>query len=125
MSTVEEIEAAICELAPDEYCQFLEWFLTRDQQRWDDQIDHRSRRFWALFRLLPPDVRRLAIRNYELWRNDPNHPSLRFRKLQGSESRYTVRIGDHHRALALRNGDEIIWVWIGSHADYDRLTAMK
>jgi hypothetical protein len=26
-----------------------------------------------------------------------------------------------YRALGVREGDEIIWFWIGSHADYDRL----
>ena len=35
----------------------------------------------------------------------------------------TVRVGDHHRALGVRTGDQIIWVWIGTHADYDRLVS--
>jgi hypothetical protein len=26
-----------------------------------------------------------------------------------------------YRALGVKEGDEIIWFWIGSHADYDRL----
>jgi hypothetical protein len=32
-----------------------------------------------------------------------------------------IRIGDHHRALAKLTGDAAIWVWIGTHAEYDRL----
>jgi hypothetical protein len=32
-----------------------------------------------------------------------------------------VRIGLAYRALGVRDGEEIIWFWIGSHAHYDRL----
>jgi hypothetical protein len=34
---------------------------------------------------------------------------------------FTIRIGDHHRALAVLDGDTVTWVWIGTHADYDRM----
>ena len=61
------------------------------------------------------------MKNYRLWRDDPHHLSLRFRRLKGSPDRVTVRIGDHYRALGLLNKDTITWVWIGSHSDYDRI----
>jgi hypothetical protein len=32
-----------------------------------------------------------------------------------------VRIGLGYRALGIRTGDEVVWFWIGSHADYDQL----
>jgi hypothetical protein len=80
-----------------------------------------SRRFWELFHSLPPDVQKLAVKNYELWRRDPHRPSLRFRKLKGSADRFTVRVGDHYRGLGRVTADTITWVWIGSHTDYDRL----
>lgn len=80
-----------------------------------------TRRFWALFQALPSDVRELAIRNYHLWRRDPKHPSLHFRRLQGGKDRFSVRVGDHHRALGTVTADTITWVWIGTHAEYDRL----
>jgi hypothetical protein len=54
-------------------------------------------------------------------RRDPHHPSLRFRRLQGSEKRFSIRDGDHYRALGSLAGDKVIWVWIGTHSDYDRL----
>jgi len=73
-------------------------------------------------------VSRIAVRhsgtadkNYRLWQHDPHHPSLRLRRLKGSPDRFTVRIGDHYRALGKLTGNTITWVWIGSHADYDRL----
>ena len=80
-----------------------------------------TRRFWELFQALPVDVQNLAVKNYHLWRRDPRHPSLRFRRLQGSEDRFSIRIGDHYRALARQTSEKTIWVWIGTHADYDRL----
>jgi hypothetical protein len=81
-----------------------------------------TRRFWDLFQALPSDVQNLAVKNYYLWRRNPHHPSLRFRRLQGSENRFTVRVGDHYRALGRLVGDEMTWVWIGTHSDCDRLT---
>jgi len=59
-----------------------------------------TRRFWDLFHALPEDIRRLAIKNYQLWREDPHHPSLQFRLLKGSTDRFTVRIGDHYPATS-------------------------
>jgi hypothetical protein len=41
--------------------------------------------------------------------------------LRGSADRFTIRIGEHHRALGKLTGDTITWVWIGTHAEYDRL----
>lgn len=36
---LEQIEAAILELPPDEFRQLLEWFLDVDYQRWDEQLE--------------------------------------------------------------------------------------
>jgi hypothetical protein len=80
-----------------------------------------TRRFWELFHALPDNIQALAVKNYRLWRSDPRHPSLHFRRLQGSADRYSVRIGDHHRALARVTPDVVLWVWIGTHSEYDRL----
>ena len=79
-----------------------------------------TQRFWELFQALPDEVQDLAVKNYRLWQLDPRHPSLRFRHLQGSEDRFSVRVGDHYRALGRLGSEKIIWVWIGTHSDYDR-----
>ena len=80
-----------------------------------------TRRFWELFHALPADIQKLAVKNYHLWRSDRNHPSLRFRQLQGGTGRFTVRVGDHYRALGQLTKGTMTWVWIGTHAEYDRL----
>ncbi|MGH9771808.1 MAG: hypothetical protein ACRD4Q_08950 [Candidatus Acidiferrales bacterium] len=63
----------------------------------------------------------MAVKNYLLWRENPSHPSLHFRRLKGSGDRFTIRVGDHHRALGRLNAGTITWVWIGTHAEYDQL----
>jgi hypothetical protein len=42
MDRVEEIEAAIASLPPEEYHRFVDWFRAREQARWDDQMDRDS-----------------------------------------------------------------------------------
>ena len=42
MDRVEEIEAAIDELPPEEYRRIVEWFRVREQRRWDEQMDQDS-----------------------------------------------------------------------------------
>ena len=79
--------------------------------------------FRAAFDGLPAFVRGRARTAYRLFREDPQHPSLRFKKVHPTRPIYCVRIGLGYRALGVRDRDEIIWFWIGSHADYDRLLA--
>ena len=42
MERVEEIEAAIQRLQPEEYKRLVQWFLAREQARWDEQMDRDS-----------------------------------------------------------------------------------
>ena len=74
--------------------------------------------FWASYRQLPADTRRLADKNFELLKADPRHPSLRFKKVGKYRS---VRVGLRHRALAVETSEGLVWFWIGNHPDYDRL----
>lgn len=81
-----------------------------------------TRSFRTSFARLPEDIQEQARRAYRLFRTDPNHPGLRFKKIEQSENVYSVRIGLGYRALGTLEGSTILWFWIGSHADYDRLT---
>ena len=78
-------------------------------------------KFRQLFAQLPSNVQDLARKNYELWRNDPGHPSLDFKKAKRGVSVYSIRVGNDWRALGQKEGDLIVWFWIGSHSDYDKL----
>lgn len=48
-------------------------------------------------------------------------PGLQFKKLDSHDNIYSGRIGLEYRALAVMKKDRIVWYWIGSHSDYDRL----
>jgi hypothetical protein len=80
-----------------------------------------TRSFRSAFAALPKDIQSQARRTYALFRADPNHPSLRFKKVDREEDVYSVRIGLGYRALGVLEGSVVTWFWIGSHADYDRL----
>ena len=78
-------------------------------------------RFWQHYRELPEAVQRLADKNYELLKADPHHPSLHFKKIGTREQLWSVRIGVHYRALAVEKPDGIVWFWIGTHSEYEKL----
>jgi hypothetical protein len=90
-------------------------------------ISRTTKEFWKLFDGLPQDVQRHAIRAYTLWRSNAAHPSLHFKCISEKHSAYSVRVGIHWRALGYRDDSEaedtIVWFWIGSHAEYDKLIA--
>jgi hypothetical protein len=67
---------------------------------------------------LPPHVQNLADQAYSRLKQDPRHPSLHFKKVGRF---WSTRIGAHHRALAVEALAGLVWFWIGTHADYDRL----
>jgi hypothetical protein len=77
-----------------------------------------SARFWSCYQLLPENIRKLADKNFELLKSNPQHPSLHFKQIGQYRS---VRVGLAHRALATDVHDGLLWFWIGTHADYDDL----
>jgi len=86
-------------------------------------VKHRANpRFWRCYRGLPKDVQSLANKSYALLKTNPGHPSLHFKKVAQF---WSARVGLHYRALAVESGEELAWFWIGSHAEYDKLVALK
>jgi hypothetical protein len=82
-------------------------------------VKHRaSPRFWQFYERLPGDIQRLADKNYELLKIDPRHPSLHF-KMVGKM--WSARVGVHYRALAVEDGADVVWFWIGHHSEYDQI----
>ncbi len=77
--------------------------------------------FLALYRALPEQVRQQARQAYALFRQDPHHPSLRFRQVHPVRPIFSARVGLHYRAVGVREDNDIFWFWVGSHAEYDRL----
>jgi hypothetical protein len=82
-----------------------------------------TERFRRAFEHLPEQVQRQARKTYKLFVQDPHHPSIRFKRVHPNRPIYSVRVSLEYRALGVREEDEVIWFWIGSHADYDRLVS--
>ena len=77
--------------------------------------------FLSCFRRLPNRIKQQASKNYRLWKVNPNHPSLDFKRVGKKSPVFSVRVGIGWRALGLVDDDCIVWFWIGSHGEYDRL----
>jgi hypothetical protein len=74
--------------------------------------------FWRAFAALPPEVKARARRAFALWRANPRHPSLCFKK---AGSVWVARVARGYRALALFREDTFFWFWVGSHDDYESM----
>ena len=82
-----------------------------------------TERFRRALEQLPTAVQRQAREAYKLFKQNPRHPSLRFKPIHSARQVYSVRISRDYRALGVREEEEIIWFWIGSHSDYNKLIA--
>lgn len=84
-------------------------------------MKHRAtQRFWKGYHALPEEVRRGADQAYTLLKHDSRHPSLHLKKVGRF---WSVRIGLHYRAIAVEHSSDVVWFWIGTHAEYDRAIA--
>ena len=77
--------------------------------------------FWNHYDALPENVQRLADRQFERLRADPFHPSLHFKKVGRRRQLWSARVGIDYRALGMDKPEGVLWIWIGTHAEYDRL----
>ena len=75
-------------------------------------------RFWDSYGRLPESVKKVARQNFDLLKSNHRHPSLHFKRIGKF---WSARAGLHHRALAVKDGPDFVWVWIGPHDEYERL----
>lgn len=77
-------------------------------------------KFWHHYHALPGSTRRIADKALRFLKESPTASSLRLKKV----GRYwSIRIGKHHRALAVEIPEGLLWFWIGDHDEYNRLIA--
>jgi plasmid maintenance system killer protein len=77
--------------------------------------------FWKAYQALPGEIKLAARAAYQKFRENPAHPSLHLERLRSDPRFWSVRVTRDYRAVAQRfAGDNWIWVWIGSHRDFDR-----
>ena len=79
--------------------------------------------FRECLKRLPRRVQQQAKDAFKLFKQDNSHPSLRFKRVHQTRPVDSVRISINYRVVGVVDGDEILWFWAGSHADYDKLLA--
>lgn len=80
-----------------------------------------TKTFRKQLRQLPTFVQEQAAKAYTLWREDPYHNSLQFKRVSQRQPIYSARISSNYRVLGLLESDRIYWFWIGAHDEYDQL----
>lgn len=80
-----------------------------------------TRKFRELYANLPSKVKMDAKKAYKIFQENASYPGLQYKCVHKVAKIYSVRINLDYRALGVLDGDEIIWSWIGSHQDYDKL----
>ena len=70
---------------------------------------------------MPEDIQALTRQAYRQWLQDPYLNSLRFKQVHPSRPYYSLRIGAHWRVVGEKDGNDIVWFWIGPHSQYDKL----
>ena len=81
-------------------------------------IHHAAPEFWTYYNALPVPIRELADKAFELLKENPQHPSLHFKK---AGRFWSARVSLNYRAVGVEASDGIVWFWIGTHAEYDKL----
>ena len=77
--------------------------------------------FWNAYYALPDGVKQAARSAYRKFSENPGHPSLQLERLKFDARFWSVRVTRDYRAVAQRVvRDSWVWVWIGSHHDFDR-----
>ena len=78
--------------------------------------------FWEGYTALPLEVRKAARKQYRLWQSNPRHSSLQFKPIG---ELWSVRVTQDYRALAIIEEGAYHWIWIGTHAEYDKILRGK
>ena len=78
--------------------------------------------FWDSYNRLPNEIQVLALKQYALWQTNPRHPSLRFKKVG---LYWSARVTDDYRAVGIIDEETIVWFFIGTHAEYNRILKGK
>jgi hypothetical protein len=80
-------------------------------------VRHRATpKFWQFYKRLPSEIQKQADQSFVLLKQDPQHPSLHFKKVGRF---WSARVGIHYRAIGVEDDADLIWFWIGRHDEYE------
>ena len=77
--------------------------------------------YWKSYKDLSSDIQKQADIKFELWKENPFHPSLCFKCINSENNIWSVRINMDYRALSVREQDSVVWYWVGDHKRYEQL----
>lgn len=87
-------------------------------------MEHRAtERFWRAYQALPLEIRNRADKQFALLKNNPQHPSLQFKKVGESlgQEVWSARVTLNYRALSVKRADGFLWFWVGDHKAYEEM----
>jgi len=84
-------------------------------------ISHTTKRFRKLFTGLPKEIQKQAKEAYTHFKQDPYYPGLHFKRVHSTRPIYSTRISIYYRAVGIQQDNQIVWFWIGSHKNYEKL----
>jgi mRNA-degrading endonuclease RelE of RelBE toxin-antitoxin system len=114
--------AVLPEYEQDELARRLLSAIESDEKRWDMLFADSATKLERLADRALDNIKRLAREAYKRFQQNPRHPGLSFKRVHSNRPIYSVRIGVGYRALGvIADGGDIIWFWIGSHAEYDKM----
>jgi len=80
-----------------------------------------TEKFWKTYHTLPSGIEEAAQAAHKKFLTSPAHPSLQLERLRSDPRFWSVRVARDYRAVAQRFEDDLwVWVWVGSHKDFDR-----
>ena len=83
-----------------------------------DLKHYTSPSFWNCYYKLPSAIQTLADKNFKILKSNSQHPSLHLKKV---DRYWSVRVGRRYRTLAVEAEAGLIWFWIGTHSEYDKM----
>ncbi len=85
-------------------------------------ISHISLKWKKLYKGLPIEIRESAKKQYKLFKQNPYHSSLHFKRVHSNQPIFSARITYNYRTIGVLTDDNImVWFWIGSHDEYERM----
>ena len=73
--------------------------------------------FWKHYHALPKEIQHQANKAFAILKSNPRHPSLCFEK---KGKGWSARVSQGYHALARERAEGLVWIWIGSHDEYER-----
>lgn len=80
-----------------------------------------TEKFRSLFASAPLERQARIKGAYRQWKENPAHPSLRFKKVHQRLPIYSVRVDLDWRAVGILEADTVVWFWVGPHPQYEAL----